>query len=146
MLSGLLTTALLLEIAIAQAVHAGVLSLASEPDSPPLAAQSPPLAVVGAIGPSARAVPPLALRTRVASRQEMIVTANPLATRAGAAILAAGGNAIDAAIAAEAVLGLTEPQATGIGGGGFLVYYDAASRTVTTFDAREAAPDRAGGR
>ena len=82
----------------------------------------------------------LAFRSEARASQEMIVTANPLATEAGAAVLAAGGNAADAAIAAEAVLGLTEPQATGIGGGGFVLYYDAATKTVTSFDARETAP------
>ena len=87
----------------------------------------------------------LAFRTKATTSQEMVVTANPLATQAGAAVLAAGGNAIDAAIAVEAVLGLTEPQATGIGGGGFMLYYDAASRKVTSFDAREAAPAAANG-
>ncbi len=75
----------------------------------------------------------------------MVVTANPLATQAGAAILAQGGNAIDASIAVEAVLGLVEPQATGIGGGGFVLYYDAANLRVTSFDAREAAPSAATG-
>ena len=101
-----------------------------------------PLARADSAGP----VPPagLALRTKVTAFKEMVVSANPLASEAGAAILAAGGNAIDAAIAVQAVLGLTEPQATGIGGGGFLLYFDAASGTVTSFDARETAPDAAG--
>ncbi len=87
----------------------------------------------------------LTFRSKVTTSQEMVVTANPLATQAGAAVLAAGGNAIDAAVAAEAVLGLTEPQATGIGGGGFMLYYDAATKKVTSFDAREAAPAAANG-
>ena len=87
----------------------------------------------------------LSLRTKVTTTQEMVVTANPLATQAGASVLAAGGNAIDAAIAVQAVLGLVEPQATGIGGGGFMLYYDAATKNVTSFDAREAAPALADG-
>lgn len=87
----------------------------------------------------------LGLRTKAATTQEMVVSANPLASAAGARVLRAGGNAIDAAIAVEAVLGLTEPQATGIGGGGFMVYYDAATKKVTSFDAREAAPAVANG-
>ncbi len=87
----------------------------------------------------------LQLRTKVATMQEMVVSANPLASQAGARVLRAGGNAIDAAIAVEAVLGLTEPQATGIGGGGFMLYYDAASKKVTSFDARETAPAAANG-
>ncbi len=87
----------------------------------------------------------LAFRSAATSLQEMVVTANPLATQAGASILAQGGNAIDASIAVEAVLGLVEPQATGIGGGGFVLYFDAASKRVTSFDAREAAPSAATG-
>ena len=87
----------------------------------------------------------LTLRTKVTAAQEMVVSANPLASAAGARVLRAGGNAIDAAIAVEAVLGLVEPQATGIGGGGFMVYYDAATEKVTSFDARETAPAAANG-
>lgn len=102
------------------------------------------MASAGAVIWASPASAQLSFRTKVTTTQEMVVTANPLATQAGAAVLAAGGNAIDAAIAVEAVLGLTEPQATGIGGGGFMLYFDAASRSVTSFDAREAAPATAG--
>ncbi|GAB4066051.1 gamma-glutamyltransferase [Ancylobacter sonchi] len=70
----------------------------------------------------------------------MVATANPLATRAGAAALRNGGNAIDALVAAQAVLGLVEPQSSGLGGGAFLVYWDAAVGKLTTFDGRETAP------
>ena len=70
----------------------------------------------------------------------MIVTANPLASAAGAKILKNGGTAADAMVAAQAVLGLVEPQASGLGGGAFVVYYDAATGQTTTFDAREKAP------
>ncbi len=66
--------------------------------------------------------------------------ANPLAVEAGLAILRAGGNAIDAAVAVQATLGLVEPQSSGLGGGAFLVYYDAKTGKVTAFDGREAAP------
>jgi gamma-glutamyltranspeptidase / glutathione hydrolase len=70
----------------------------------------------------------------------MVVTANPEASRAGAAVLERGGTAIDAAIAAQLVLGLVEPQSSGLGGGAFLVYYDARTGRLITLDAREAAP------
>jgi gamma-glutamyltranspeptidase/glutathione hydrolase len=76
----------------------------------------------------------------VTTDREMIVTANPLATRAGAFILRIGGSATDAMIAAQTVLGLVEPQSSGLGGGAFIVYYDAKTQTTTTFDGREKAP------
>lgn len=72
--------------------------------------------------------------------REMVVTANPLATKAGADILKQGGTAVDAMVAVQTVLGLVEPQSSGIGGGAFVVYYDAASGDLITVDAREAAP------
>ena len=75
--------------------------------------------------------------------REMIVTANPLATAAGAQVLQTGGTAADAMIAAQTVLGLVEPQSSGLGGGAFVVYYDAATGTTTTIDAREKAPSAA---
>ena len=55
-------------------------------------------------------------------------------------MLRAGGSAADALVAVQTVLGLVEPQSSGLGGGAFLTWYDAASRTLTTFDARETAP------
>jgi gamma-glutamyltranspeptidase / glutathione hydrolase len=70
----------------------------------------------------------------------MVVTANPLATQAGCEVLAAGGSAADAAVAVQMVLGLVEPQSSGIGGGAFVVHYDAATNTVQTYDGRETAP------
>ncbi len=70
----------------------------------------------------------------------MIAAAHPAAAEAGARILAAGGGAIDAAIAAQMVLGLVEPQSSGIGGGGFLLHYDAARDSVESIDGRETAP------
>jgi gamma-glutamyltranspeptidase/glutathione hydrolase len=69
-----------------------------------------------------------------------VVTANPLATRAACDVLRDGGTAADALVAAQAVLGLVEPQSSGIGGGGFLLYYDAGSGVVEAFDGRESAP------
>ncbi|MBI5940793.1 MAG: gamma-glutamyltransferase family protein [Caulobacterales bacterium] len=70
----------------------------------------------------------------------MVVSANPLATEAGLKVLREGGSAIDAAVAVQAVLGLVEPQSSGLGGGSFMVYYDARSRKVTAYDGRETAP------
>ena len=62
------------------------------------------------------------------------------ASQVGIDVLRAGGNAADAAVATAAALGVTEPYSAGIGGGGFLVYYDAKRRKVFTIDGREAAP------
>jgi gamma-glutamyltranspeptidase / glutathione hydrolase len=69
-----------------------------------------------------------------------VVAANPLAVDAGVAVLQAGGNAIDAAVAVQAALGLVEPQSSGLGGGAFLMYYDAKTAKVIAFDGRETAP------
>lgn len=69
-----------------------------------------------------------------------VSTANPLSTRAACEVLRDGGSAADALVVAQTVLGLVEPQSSGIGGGGFLVYYDAASGAVETIDGRETAP------
>jgi gamma-glutamyltranspeptidase/glutathione hydrolase len=70
----------------------------------------------------------------------MVTAANPLAANAGLAVLKRGGSAMDAAVAVQAVLGLVEPQSSGLGGGAFMVYYDAKSRTVVAYDGREVAP------
>jgi len=70
--------------------------------------------------------------------RQAVATANPLATDAGLQILRAGGSALDAAIAVQAVLGLVEPQSSGIGGGAFLLYFD--GQKVSAHDGRETAP------
>ena len=72
-----------------------------------------------------------------------VATANPLATQEACLVLNEGGTAADALVTAQAVLGLVEPQASGIGGGGFLVYYDAAAGSVQAYDGREVAPKAA---
>lgn len=69
-----------------------------------------------------------------------VASVDPLATDAGLAILRSGGNAIDAAVATAAVLGVTEPYSAGIGGGGFMVIYLAETGEVVTIDGREEAP------
>ncbi len=76
----------------------------------------------------------------VTANDWMVTAANPIATQAGADILAQGGNAIDAMVTVQLMLGLVEPQSSGIGGGAFLVYWDAKSNQLTTFDGRETAP------
>lgn len=70
----------------------------------------------------------------------MVAAANPHAAEAGMAMLRRGGSAMDAAVAIQATLGLVEPQSSGLGGGAFLLYWDAASRTLHTYDGRETAP------
>ena len=70
----------------------------------------------------------------------MVVAAHPLASRAGYDVLRRGGSAVDAAIAAELVLNLVEPQSSGIGGGGFLLHYAARGDKLEAYDGREAAP------
>ena len=76
----------------------------------------------------------------VTGQDWMISAAHPLAVEAGAKVLAAGGSAADAVVAVQVVLGLVEPQSSGLGGGAFLVWYDAATGALTTLDGRETAP------
>ncbi|MES2099817.1 MAG: gamma-glutamyltransferase [Pseudomonadota bacterium] len=76
----------------------------------------------------------------VHSKNYMVVTANPLASKAGCDVLKAGGTAADAAVAVQMVLGLVEPQSSGLGGGAFMLYYDAKAKTVQSYDGRETAP------
>jgi gamma-glutamyltranspeptidase/glutathione hydrolase len=75
-----------------------------------------------------------------ASHPVMVAAANPLAVDAGLAVLKRGGSAVDAAVAVQAVLGLVEPQSSGLGGGAFLIHYDARTKEVTAYDGRETAP------
>ncbi|HEU5484784.1 MAG TPA: gamma-glutamyltransferase [Microlunatus sp.] len=69
-----------------------------------------------------------------------VASVDPGATAAGLRVLRDGGNAVDAAVATAAALGVTEPYSAGIGGGGYFVYYDARTRRVHTIDGRETAP------
>src|SRR5215470_4693335 len=70
----------------------------------------------------------------------LVVAANPLAVDAGMEILKKGGKAIDAAVAVQAMLGLVEPQSSGVGGGAFLLYYDANTGVISAISGREKAP------
>lgn len=74
------------------------------------------------------------------STKGMVAAANPLAAKAGLEILAQGGSAVDAAIAVQTVLGLVEPQSSGLGGGAFLVVYDPKTAKVWNYNGRETAP------
>lgn len=75
--------------------------------------------------------------------QPFVIAANPLAARAGMDVLERGGSAADAALAVQSMLSLVEPQSSGLGGGAFLNYYDAATGKITIYDGRETAPAQA---
>ncbi len=82
----------------------------------------------------------LQLNEQAEAKTFMISTANPHASQAGYEVLRKGGSAVDAAIAAQMVLNLTEPQSSGIGGGAFLLHFDQSTGELTTYDGRETAP------
>lgn len=84
---------------------------------------------------------PLPPKTAVATGYGgAVASVSPYATQIGIDVLAHGGNAVDAAVATAAALGVVEPFSSGIGGGGFFVYYDARTHKVTTIDGRESGP------
>jgi gamma-glutamyltranspeptidase/glutathione hydrolase len=99
----------------------------------PLAAQAQATTAPAPEAPSGR----IAKQAGTAAR-DMVAAANPLAAQAGREILAAGGSAVDAAVAVQLVLNLVEPQSSGIGGGAFMVHWDGTN--VVTLDGRETAP------
>jgi gamma-glutamyltranspeptidase / glutathione hydrolase len=82
----------------------------------------------------------LAPKPLVHAKKHMVVAAHPLAAEAGLEMLREGGSAIDAGIATQMALNLVEPQSSGIGGGAFILYWDAAARKLLSFDSRETAP------
>ncbi|MCF6442311.1 gamma-glutamyltransferase [Pseudoalteromonas luteoviolacea] len=85
----------------------------------------------------------LTLKKEKIAEKYMVVAANPHASKAGQLMLQQGGSAIDAAIAAQLVLTLVEPQSSGIGGGAFILHYDKRNDYLTSFDGRETAPKKA---
>jgi gamma-glutamyltranspeptidase/glutathione hydrolase len=85
---------------------------------------------VGACAPVTTAERPAGWGASSHASRQMISAANPLAAETGLAMLRQGGSAVDAVIAAQMVLTLVEPQSSGIGGGAFLMHYDAAAKRV----------------
>lgn len=98
----------------------------------------PVWAVEDTIDPEASSA--VSAKTAVYANNFLVTAANPMAVEAGVEVLEYGGNAIDAAIAVQMVLNVVEPQSSGIGGGGFMLYYDAATKEITVYDGRETAP------
>jgi gamma-glutamyltranspeptidase/glutathione hydrolase len=99
------------------------------------------LTTVGGCGAAPTTVPAApAIPAPPPARGPFVSAANPLAVEAGMKVLREGGTAVDAAVAVQAVLGLVEPQSSGLGGGAFMMHYDAATGDITSFDGRETAP------
>ena len=106
----------------------------------PAAAQTPVVPAPPADAPAPEGATGRMVKTSGLSRKYMAAAANPLATEAGREILRAGGSSVDAAIGIQLVLNLVEPQSSGLGGGAFIVHWDAKRQQVATLDGRETAP------
>ena len=79
-------------------------------------------------------------RDAVIAKRYMVAAAHPLAAEAGAEVLKRGGSALDAAVAVQMVLGLVEPESSGIGGGAFLLHWSEREKKLRSYDGRETAP------
>ena len=95
------------------------------------------------VGACASPVTAPAAAAQSPTTQPFVIAANPLAAQAGLNVLKRGGSAVDAAIAVQAMLGLVEPQSSGIGGGAFMTYLDARTGKIVVYDGREVAPAQA---
>jgi len=130
-------------------------ALPSAPQAEPAPSPAPPPATLPSKGetppPAVHETQPPAAATpapkhswfrlhRHRGQQPWVAAANPLAVDAGLEILRRGGKAVDAAVAVQTMLGLVEPQSSGVAGGSFLMYYDAHTGKLTAFDGREKAP------
>jgi gamma-glutamyltranspeptidase/glutathione hydrolase len=93
-------------------------------------------------GHSAKKAKEPARHATVTGKGGAVTSVDPYAARIGLQVLKRGGNAVDAAVATAAALGVTEPYSSGLGGGGYFVYYDADRQKVKTLDGRETAPAR----
>ena len=79
-------------------------------------------------------------REAVVAKRFMVAAAHPLAAEAGAEVLKRGGSAVDAAVAVQMMLGLVEPESSGIGGGAFMLHWSEKEKKLRTYDGRETAP------
>jgi hypothetical protein len=122
----------------------GPTQAAPVPSAQPPKGETPPPPAVHEAQPPATATPVSKpswfSRHRHRGQQAWVAAANPLAVDAGVEILSRGGRALDAAVAVQTMLGLVEPQSSGVAGGAFLLYYDAHTGKLTAFDGREKAP------
>ena len=100
------------------------------------------IGLVSALGLAAASTAPAQPKPANVYPHGMVVAANPLAAEAGRKVLERGGDAVDAAVAIQAVLGLVEPQSSGLGGGAFLMVYDGRTHRLTAYNGREAAASR----